>query len=100
MTTDLWRSLALKALTTLEDEEATVQFEHAELIEELRAARDSREPEKIAACQNCDWRGPESKVSPDIPDIFERVAPGEVMPLGECPQCNALCHLEDPEDDE
>ena len=27
-----------------------------------------------------------------IEDIFLRVAPGELMPGGECPDCGALCH--------
>lgn len=94
---DFWRELALAALGTLEDEEETVQFEHANLIERLRSARDGRPAEKIAECQNCDWRGPESKVSPDIPHYHERVEEGEPVPVGECPQCRALCHLEDEE---
>jgi hypothetical protein len=27
-----------------------------------------------------------------IRDIFQRVAPGEPMPAGECPTCGGLCH--------
>lgn len=46
-----------------------------------------------AYCQNCDWEGDESEVIPDIPHYSERVALGEVEPLGECPECGALCHL-------
>jgi hypothetical protein len=51
------------------------------------------EPEKIAQCANCDWRGPVSKVLPDIPDYHERVWPGEPEPEGECPECHCLCHV-------
>lgn len=28
----------------------------------------------------------------EVRDVFERVAPGEPMPAGECPYCRALCH--------
>lgn len=42
------------------------------------------------ACQNCDWTGAASALAP-IKDIFQRVAPGEPMPSGECPECGALC---------
>jgi hypothetical protein len=48
-----------------------------------------------AYCQNCDWTGDEREVLPDIPHYFERVAPDEPEPLGECPKCGALCHLEE-----
>lgn len=41
-------------------------------------------------CQNCDWRGPADDCGP-IKDIWERVAPGEPMPWGECPECGSLC---------
>lgn len=52
-----------------------------------------------AACQNCPWEGPSSECKP-IKNLLERVAPGEPMPCGECPQCGALCHpsAEDDED--
>jgi hypothetical protein len=41
-------------------------------------------------CQNCEWTGQDADLAP-IYDIFERVAPGEPMPSGECPECGALC---------
>jgi hypothetical protein len=50
---------------------------------------DDDDPE--CACQNCDWKGPESELKP-IKDIGQRVAPGEPMPSGECPECGCLCH--------
>ena len=46
-------------------------------------------------CQNCSglWHTDELHA---LVDIFERVAPGEIMPSGECPDCGAVCHpLED-----
>lgn len=31
-------------------------------------------------------------VFPDIPDLLERISPGEPVPIGECPECGALVH--------
>ncbi len=45
-----------------------------------------------AICQNCDWEGDPSKTKP-VKDLEERVAPGEILPVGECPRCGAVCHL-------
>ena len=51
------------------------------------------EESRTVACGGCDWRGTESDVSDHgIRDIFERVAPGETMPFGECPECGSLAH--------
>lgn len=43
-------------------------------------------------CQNCGkhWRDEQLKA---IEHLSERVAPGEAMPSGECPECGAVCHL-------
>jgi len=50
-----------------------------------------------SACQNCDWSGPDSLLG-EIVDLHERVAPGEPMPSGECPECRCLCQpLDEPE---
>ncbi len=43
-------------------------------------------------CQNCDEKFTEGELINPIPDIGQRVAPGEPMPAGECPKCGALCH--------
>lgn len=43
-------------------------------------------------CQDCLWEGEEADCN-SIDDIFERVAPGEPMPCGQCPLCGALCQL-------
>jgi hypothetical protein len=44
-------------------------------------------------CQGCDavWNDDQLK---EIEHLGERVAPGEQMPSGECPdqECGALCH--------
>jgi len=44
-------------------------------------------------CQNCDKTWNDDEVE-DFPEqhIHERVAPGEPMPSGECPDCGAACH--------
>jgi len=47
-------------------------------------------------CENCQkvmHRENELKhVFPDIPDLLQRISPGEPVPLGECPNCGALVH--------
>lgn len=46
-------------------------------------------------CGNCGkvWDEEElTRVFPDIPDLAERIAPGEPVPSGECPECGALVH--------
>jgi len=47
-------------------------------------------------CQGCDWTGTEEDmehVGANIPDLGQRVMPGEPMPAGECPECGALAHV-------
>lgn len=34
-------------------------------------------------------------VFPDIPDLLQRISPGEPVPIGECPDCGALVHAEE-----
>ena len=46
-------------------------------------------------CGNCGKVSDEKElrhVFPDIPDLTERIAPGEPVPFGECPKCGALAH--------
>lgn len=45
---------------------------------------------KYAECQNCKWQGSAEECNA-IENLMERVAPGEPMPIGECPKCGALC---------
>ena len=47
------------------------------------------------ACQNCDFVTQDRDQLLPIRDIHQRVEPGERMPAGECPECGALCQLED-----
>ena len=50
---------------------------------------------KFATCDDCEtaWGMDELMTTfPDIPDLIERINPGETVPAGECPQCGALVH--------
>lgn len=50
-------------------------------------------------CQNCGklWR--EKDLINPIPDLHERVDPGEKMPNGECPGCGAVAHEEETDEE-
>ncbi|MDE0175392.1 MAG: hypothetical protein OYH76_01145 [Defluviicoccus sp.] len=48
-----------------------------------------------ASCQACDWTGPADLCGP-LKRAWERVQPGDVMPAGECPLCNASAMLNEP----
>ena len=51
------------------------------------------------ACSNWAWWGEIDDLKP-IQDLHQRVAPGETMPAGECPECGCLAHLiREPQDD-
>lgn len=49
-------------------------------------------------CQNCGFGFEEEDIEklpvqfPDIPHLLERIAPGESVPYGECPECGSLVH--------
>lgn len=47
-------------------------------------------PYECQSCGEC-WTSEELKPIPER-GIFDRVAPGEPMPAGECPECGAVCH--------
>jgi len=42
-------------------------------------------------CQNCGTKWTAKELEP-VEDVLERVAPGEKMPAGQCPECGAVCH--------
>lgn len=50
------------------------------------------EETQTCVCDNCGWSGPDADTG-EIKDVMMRVAPGEIMPVGECPDCGALVHL-------
>ncbi len=45
-------------------------------------------------CDNCQQTWTEEQIIHEIRDLRERVEPNGVMPSGECPECGALCYLE------
>jgi len=50
-------------------------------------------------CNNCEWKGTVSQLGTEMfetRDLASRLEPGEEVPAGECPECGALCYLEDP----
>ena len=48
---------------------------------------------KTYFCPNCGAVHERLAVEfPDIPDLLARIAPGEPVPAGECPDCGALVH--------
>lgn len=49
---------------------------------------------ETATCDNCGTVWPIEKLN-DITSFFQRVAAGEPVPAGECPdpECTALCHV-------
>lgn len=52
-------------------------------------------------CNNCEWKGDFNEMSKplgEMPDLSERLEPGEETPAGECPECGAFCYLENPAD--
>ena len=47
-----------------------------------------------ATCQYCNWNGPADECGP-LKNAWERVQPGDPMPAGECPKCNASAMLDE-----
>ena len=43
-------------------------------------------------CPGCNTRLTQSDMTWPIPDICERLLPGERMPIGECPDCQGLVY--------
>ncbi len=54
------------------------------------------EQDRPVACANCEWTGVEAECAEmPVNSILERVSPGEIMPVGECPECGAVAHYSD-----
>lgn len=47
--------------------------------------------EGVSECQNCLSRWGQADLN-EVRHLSMRVAPGERMPSGECPECGAVCH--------
>jgi hypothetical protein len=52
-------------------------------------------PSKKCECGNCEWKGKAADTKP-VKAFFDRVSPGETVPVGECPDCGALAHFVKP----
>lgn len=48
-------------------------------------------PRTTAACGICKAKCSDAELQTII-DLYKRVAPGESMPVGQCPRCGGLCH--------
>ena len=49
---------------------------------------------RTATCQYCGWNGPADQCGP-LKNACERVEPGDPLPAGECPKCNASALLDE-----
>ena len=47
-----------------------------------------------ATCQYCGWNGPADQCGP-LKNAWERLQPGDTVPAGECPKCNASAMLDE-----
>lgn len=62
------------------------------------AAADSNRP---VGCGCCDWIGLEDGLDRDgiygIDNLYDRLDPGSIVPVGECPECDSLVYYNDVE---
>lgn len=49
------------------------------------------------SCQNCDFTTENEADLNPVKDLEQRVAPGERVPDGECPECGSCVHEDEPE---
>ena len=56
---------------------------------------------ETATCQDCGWTGP-AEDTKELRDVWDRVHPGDVMPVGECPEpgCGAAAMVDRDDTDE
>lgn len=52
---------------------------------------EDEEDTRPCQCDNCGWQGPANETLPAC-DIQERIEAGNIIPIGECPECQALCY--------
>lgn len=45
-------------------------------------------------CDDCDWKGL-SQDTEMITDVQERVTPGSIAPVGECPECGCFAYYDE-----
>ena len=49
---------------------------------------------KTYVCPGCESRVTDDRLVYPVPDVQEKVLPGEPMPYGECPECGSLIREE------
>jgi hypothetical protein len=52
-------------------------------------------PDAPCTCSDCDWTGPAKNLDM-VASVEKRISAGEIVPAGECPECGALAHLDEP----
>ena len=54
----------------------------------------SNNKENNVECGNCEWKGTDDTIKPwyYCHDLSERMMPGEIVPAGECPECEAFVY--------
>ena len=55
------------------------------------------EAEGPCTCGNCGWSGDAADLE-SVKDAEQRLAAGETVPAGECPECGSLAYLDNPPD--
>lgn len=53
------------------------------------------EPKALAKCDGCGHQFPAEEALP-VADFQDRCAPGEIVPVGECPKCGSCAHYAEP----
>ena len=48
----------------------------------------------IYQCEECEWKGSMQQLA-SIANLEERILPGELHAAGQCPECGALCGVDD-----
>lgn len=60
--------------------------------------KDTTAPTLSVECDDCGRLWPKGEFPGDlgsIENLFDRIDPGQEVPAGECPECGALCYLQD-----
>ncbi len=77
---------ALLAANDLRDE---IQRDQVKNILDCQALEAQNE------CDHCDWTGTDEELYtqlPEIPQLTQRLLPGEIVPSGTCPKCESLAY--------
>jgi hypothetical protein len=73
-----------------DQEGSEVSFE-TEALAQANASAYATDRFTLSVCQNCEKMHSDETLE-EIENFHERVAPGEIVPSGQCPDCGAVCH--------